>query len=814
VLPATREKDDKLVAAPDKNGARPAPRPPDWKAVEDFLALLARAVQQLHTYPPTSPLCINAIESCHRGLTLLEGRDGIAFRVAPDELIVDDIATGRGTQVGHELARRLHKAWVASVIIEASATTRELARFCGDLVRCGHDARDVTLLEMLTEHGIDSITLEMASRPEVLDVGVTPLSRVADVARERPRFDAQLAKGGVVNHLYPPQKGWVRLDPSVGLAAISLLDLAILADDPATLAHMLLRLTDETSDDATPQAALEKKYSDVAMLLSALEPRLARRMFARLAHAVLALEPQARQALLRRTILPGLLEGRVDGAILRDFPDIDLAESLCLLLDIETAAPELLTTALTRLELPEARHAAMVPLLEDRLRDREAATGAGDGHQSTLAKHARELVRVNAAAGKNFAEFAAFDLSLDEEARAALGHIRTAAPATDILLDRLTCLWHLTRLEPNPDAVRRYLGRSFALLEQLEREGRDGELTTWLLRHRNLADSVSETRPDVADVIAATLTAFCTPERAAWIAELSLREAGGRDAANAVIEALGTAIAAPLVELLEKGGFRGQGSAVREGSGAREGSGVREGSGGKDGSAVSQGPESSARTRAVAELLAHHAVVLAPALVPILGCGTPVVRRTLVRIIGLAGAGYEPALASQIDGDEQTGREALRSLARIGTPQAGTIVVAEIAKQRGVLSAAAEETLWRFPADVAARYVCALLGRREFTLRHPAAAERLLDRAARSNAAGLEPVLLGLAPLRFRIWSPAVARVARKAHAMLKQSARAERGSGAPRASAPGAVPPPPAALRRSADALRAKAGETLPFKG
>jgi hypothetical protein len=51
---------------------------------------------------------------------------------------------------------------------------------------------------------------------------------------------------------------------------------------------------------------------------------------------------------------------------------------------------------------------------------------------------------------------------------------------------------------------------------------------------------------------------------------------------------------------------------------------------------------------------------------------------------------------------------------------------------------------------------------------HPEAAERLLDRAARAGATDLGPVLLGLAPLRFRIWNRALARVARKAHRMVK----------------------------------------------
>jgi hypothetical protein len=117
--------------------------------------------------------------------------------------------------------------------------------------------------------------------------------------------------------------------------------------------------------------------------------------------------------------------------------------------------------------------------------------------------------------------------------------------------------------------------------------------------------------------------------------------------------------------------------------------------------------------------------------------------------------------------DEQTAREALRTLARIGTTKAATLVVAEIEKQRGTLSAAAEETLWHFPVPEAQRHTRELLSRRDFTMSHPEATERLLDRAARAGA-DLRSVLESLAPMRFRVWNPAVARMARKAHTMLK----------------------------------------------
>ena len=726
--------DDNSVGPPDKSAL--ARR--DLKAVEELLGLFARAVQQLHTYPPTSPLCVTAIESCHRALAELNGRDQLALRVTPSELIVDHVPIGRGTQIEHELARRLHRASVASVTMDRTASSRELARFCEDLVRCGDRvAVPVTLLDRLTEHGVQRVTIEMASRPEVLEIGAVPPAAAEDVMRERARFDAQLAKGGVVTYLYPPHKGWVRLDPASDAATVSLLDLAVLADEPARLASLLLRLTDDAAD-VPPADALGKKYSEVARLISALDARIARRMFGKLARAVLDLDPGTRQALLRRTVLPGLLDGRVDGSILRDFPDVDLAESLCLLLDLETAAPELLATALARLELPAERHAAIVPLLDASLRQR-GTTNGDDGRQTTLAKHARELVRVDGGANKSFREFAGFDLSLDDAATATLTHMRSAVPETDVPGARLTCLWHLICLEPNPDAVTGFLERSFALLGELKRAGRAGELRSWLRAYADLADRLRDSRPDVTSIITRQLAAFCTPERAAWIADLSLCEPGGRQAAGEIVATLGPAVAASFVDLLERDSTSGSGQA---------------------------------RARIVAQLLIEHAARVAPGLAALLPDRPAAVVRTLLRVFGSAGPGYEELIARYVtSADEQTAREALRALARLGTAKAAGFVVAEIVKQRGRLSAAAEETLWHFPPHEAQRHARELLVRRAFTTNHPRATERLLDRAARAGA-DLGPVLVSLAPMRFRLWNPSLARVARKANAMLKAPAK------------------------------------------
>ena len=79
---------------PASNSSKPATDAvgwsPDFALVQDFLQLLARAVRQFHTYPPTSPLCLDAITACRNALVLLQTRD----RVGPFRRVGERICDG------------------------------------------------------------------------------------------------------------------------------------------------------------------------------------------------------------------------------------------------------------------------------------------------------------------------------------------------------------------------------------------------------------------------------------------------------------------------------------------------------------------------------------------------------------------------------------------------------------------------------------------------------------------------------------------------------------------------------------------------
>jgi hypothetical protein len=140
----------------------------------------------------------------------------------------------------------------------------------------------------------------------------------------------------------------------------------------------------------------------------------------------------------------------------------------------------------------------------------------------------------------------------------------------------------------------------------------------------------------------------------------------------------------------------------------------------------------------------------------------------VIRVLGFAGPGYEQSIAVHLSSrHEQVVREALRALARIGTAPAAATVAAYICQGSAWARGAAEEALWHFPTGLAHSQLLNLLTRRDFVLSNPQVVSRLLDRAVRAHADGLDAALAALARLRFRFWNPALMRVGLKARALL-----------------------------------------------
>jgi hypothetical protein len=701
-------------------------------ALVNFLQLLSRAARQSRTYPATSPLSVDAIMACHHAFSAIGG-EPLTFRVSARDLIVDDARIGRDSIIEHELARPLHRARVVSVEIDHTASPRDWSHFCAVLNGCHRPTKaKTTVAELLLDAGVGAIVVRTAPRPEMVELGV-PAAAVRHLL-ERERAHQSPRAGGPVQYFYPPDKGWVRFDPSVPYDSVSLLDLAVLVNEPTELAAILMRLTDDGGDDGVkPEAALEQKYGDVVTLISALDPRLAQLLFSKLARAVLALDSSRRQTLLRRSILPGLLDGRADSeAVLTEFPDVDLAEALVLLLDLETATPGLLPTAVDRLHLPSQRRATVIPFVRERLKAGPSVSGTDRRIDADLSRYAEALIRMDSASSRNFADFADFDLSMNDETSSILADIRRSIETTDSCDARLSCLSNLTRLEPNPVVVGAFVERSLEALREVVRAGQWPQLVHWLARFVEIASALQESRPEVADAVRQVSDRLCDQGLVLRLGDLC----GGGEQERAHVDAIVATLGRSLVP------------AWLEGLGS---------------------PASRTRIAPLVPVLSAHARALAPAVARSLpNCGTEALRGAIA-FLGSAGAGYEGAIAEQLQRcDERGGREALHALARIGTSRAARVVVEQIENGSAWAPGAAEDALWRLPPALALAKVRELLERRRFVVRRPELAARLLARAAHGKIEGLKPVLEGLVSLRYHFWSPAIVRVGAKARELLQ----------------------------------------------
>jgi HEAT repeat protein len=233
-------------------------------------------------------------------------------------------------------------------------------------------------------------------------------------------------------------------------------------------------------------------------------------------------------------------------------------------------------------------------------------------------------------------------------------------------------------------------------------------------------------RPDVAKTVRDMLLRFCNHEFIVRLAQLS-GAVDGRGRAAAIVAVAAPSLVPAWLELLD-------------------------------------GQTERARARQLVPLMCDCAGSIAPAVAQRLSLLSVDAACAALTVLGAAGTGYEELIAQQVKtGEERRAREAMRALARIGTPRAAGFIARHIEDGPPVVRPAAEEALWRLPLPLAFAKTHELLRRRDFVIHHPHTAARLLERAVQSADDGLAPVLEGLTSLRFHFWSPAVARVGAKA---------------------------------------------------
>src|SRR5918994_270026 len=87
LVDGTRPRGTSAPTVMSKTAQRAGSGREELSRVEEFLQALARAVRQFHTYPATSPRCVEAVDESHRALALIDV-DTLPCVVGPHELLV------------------------------------------------------------------------------------------------------------------------------------------------------------------------------------------------------------------------------------------------------------------------------------------------------------------------------------------------------------------------------------------------------------------------------------------------------------------------------------------------------------------------------------------------------------------------------------------------------------------------------------------------------------------------------------------------------------------------------------------------------
>ena len=700
------------------------------------LQALARTVLSFRRYPPNSPICTDAVRATHAALLGIRDRDVLVFQVNADGVFFDDLLIP-DPLIHAELAQRLHRADVSLLEIDRDATPRDITLFGRELAK-QDIVRDLSesFSMVLSGKGLDRIKVTVIRRLEVIRTPEITRDRVAMIKETQRQRQIATQNETAVGHLFTPETGWIRLDPGVELPTVEIADLALLVGDPGALALALYRLSDEAgveSSKADRDEALVQKFSEVARLYATFEPAVVDVMFKRLADSVLDLDSSRRQTLLRNTILPGLLDETIDGSVMRHFPDIEIADSLSLLLDLQIAAPEVLSVGLERLQLDAERTAAIEPLLEERVaarRDIEPEAEADEAPE-LLEDRTEKLLQVDGSVAKDFSEFAAFDLSVDRRTAHELVRILLDIREIDPVALELGCQRNLLGLTADPDVAETILGRTQELLMGLAAAGRLPDLAVWAQRFCDLLDRDEDEWGDVSVLLLEMLTECCSREFLIGLVTVDPEHADeALRVGGAVVAGFGPAAAISGLQALE------------------------------------QEQDRTIRGRLV-RMFSANAAPLVPRLTQFINHSEWYVARNIVVIVGFAGEGYEEQLGNMIDyPNPKVVREAFVSLARTGSAEAAGIVVRSLVHDSPEVRQLAEETIWRFEPVLAHPRVRALLGREPFVYRYPELSRRLIDSAAERDVSGLAATVEPFKRLRFMFWQPKLRRLgssARKA---------------------------------------------------
>lgn len=705
-------------------GDRSAPDSSRAADVAAFVGGLARAVHAFHTYPADSPARGDVIERIRERLhPCVTDRDALVIDVTNEGLMVDGepIASDHGPE--RALALGLRRTYVSTLEIRAGAPTSDFRQLCALLAYPDQLLdRDEDLPEILSERGVTHIVAHMVSTHRTIDGGTVPSTLIELVEQQRERRtrtrSGELSEGG-----------WIRLDPSVPLDRVTLEDLPLLLRDAPALGMALHRMTGRKDEELSEMQALVAYYGEIARLYEACEDSVSETLYRRLADVVRRLPDEARLQLMKREVLPDLVDGRRSGTILRHFAEEEVADALWLLLDLGVGGVDMLTAGLANLDLPEEDLAGVIDRVTRRLSEEEAAGDewtewikkaavVRDSHdeEDRVTAPVADRLRVESDADGDFLALRSFDLSVDPETAITLDNVVERIATSDPTSDTLRACADILRLGADPSVASSVMRKSRGLFFDLESRGDVGILASWLARFARVARSHDTHDGEIAAIIREVLNQYVTPE---FIHRVAALPPDGRGEP-------------PLVTIICEMGETGVGALI---------------------DSLATESDRAARSRLLTALQSR-ARWLAADLVDYLSHPKWYVVRNVLMLLGHAGPGWEDAVAEGIEHEHpRVIREAFLGLSRIGTPSALDHTERALRHDSEVVRKHAGEAIFRFDPALSHSVVQTALHDRKLARVHPALLHRLLAAAEKRDLEELVPAARRLRWHSLALWN-------------------------------------------------------------
>ncbi|MBE0478639.1 HEAT repeat domain-containing protein [Candidatus Aerophobetes bacterium] len=712
--------------------------------IQAFIKSFIKSTKILLFYPETNPMCKVAIDECLELLRELKTENEITITVTPKALLVKERPIDMNYPGIVQFTQRLYVLGVEKLTFQQNVTSRELRSLCEIF---GMHPKKITqhkgVSSIFKEKGIEHIQLVESRVPEIVEIKDAEKFLADVIMRTKRQMQHSLDQRQVMEKsIFLRPRVVIKVDADLDLSSLSGDEMEELISDYEQLGQVIREIQKKETERWAH--FFGQKLREMQQFLQITEGRPKSQVWDRIAHSIIGMDPQIKEDLVGSCLIPALLGGREEGEILRFFPDAALAHSLALLCESGIFLPRAFAQTIENLHLPERRESILIPILGSKLQKnghRIDNIPALQERKNTVEKEVmeRQKLRISEnelSSGINLNYFQNLDIILDNREKEALKQLASKMADVDLVASELRCLVNLISLEEDLETCRSFVERVSNLLTQLINSEHWEELTFWLTKLRVLNGIAWEKKFLASTLIEDMLSSLASGGIVQRLVDMYHQEKDDRRGEKylSVLGALGDFVIPVFIQLLD-----------------------------------------SEEHRSVRRTMMNIMVKLAPSydinrFASYMNQRHWYVVRNIVWLLGQLGPGNENIIARALSyGHHKVKKEAIRSLASIGSQVAIEQIIFLLGSEDHMISRTAAEHLLYLPGKVLEPHLIKLLSRSDFLQKDVFITLQLVEIAGKIQGKELLELLHRLSWLRFFFWNWKLLRIGLKAYRTLKK---------------------------------------------